>query len=65
MLCVGWNVDNVARFEFHRSFVPFLIIAAAADCNEYLTAASCSMMNMPVVSAFGFKRNIYDPDLLC
>lgn len=65
MLYAGSYVNNVARMEFLRLLAPLLIIAAAGNADEYLPSALIGLMNVPVVAAAGFKRNIENADLGC
>ena len=65
MLYAGSYVNNVARMEFLRLIALLLIIAAAGNAAEYLPSALIGLMNVPVVAAAGFKRNIENADLGC
>ena len=51
--------------EFLRLLAPLLIIAAAGNADEYLPSALIGLMNVPIVAAAGFKRNIENADLGC
>lgn len=57
------NVYDSAFFDFDGFFSLFLIISAAANSYQYLSAARFGMVNMPIISALRLEGNIEDFDL--
>lgn len=51
------HINDISGFQFDRFFSPKLTVSASCSCDKYLTAAGLGMMNVPMVSASGFKSN--------
>ena len=51
------HINDISGFQFDRFFSPKLSVSASCSCDKYLTAAGLGMMNVPMVSASGFKSN--------
>ena len=54
------NVHHIAGMKLAGFLTQFLVPAATADADQYLTAALAGMMDMPVVPAAGLKGDIED-----
>ena len=57
------NIYYIARVQLLCRFAPFLIVTSSGHADEDLSAAAFGMMNMPVVTAAGFKGYIVNADL--
>ena len=57
-------VDHAARRQFDRFFAPFLIIASAAYADQDLPSSAFCAVDMPVVAAAGFERDVENRDLI-
>lgn len=64
VLYFGRNVHYTARSHLHSIFAPLLVITMTAHAYQYLTAAAFRMVNMPVISAAGFKCHIEECNLI-
>ena len=58
------NIYCIARVQLLCRFAPFLIVTMPGHADENLSAAVFRMMNVPVVTAAGFKGYIVNTDLL-
>lgn len=58
------NIYCIAGAQFLCRFAPFLIVTMPGYADENLSAAVFRMMNVPVVTAAGFKGYIVNADLL-
>ena len=64
VLYTGHNVDHIAGVQLLRLLTPFLIVAAPGHADKDLSAAFVRLVDVPVVTAAGFKGHIEDFDLL-
>ena len=64
VLYTGHNVDHIAGVQLLRLFAPFLIVTAPGHADKDLSAAFVRLVDVPVVTAAGFKGHIEDFDLL-
>ena len=64
VLDAGSNVDHIAGVQLLRLFAPFLIVTAPGHADKDLSAAFVRLVDVPVVTAAGFKGYIEDFDLL-
>ena len=60
----GRNVYHIAGAQLLCRFAPFLIVTSTGHTDEDLSAAAFSVMNVPVVTAAGFKGHIVNTNLL-
>ena len=57
------NVHHIARMQLLRCLVPFLIVAPACHAYKNLSAALCSMVDVPVVPAARLKGDVVNASL--
>ena len=58
------NIYYTAGAQLLCRFAPFLIVTSTSHTDEDLSAAAFGVMNVPVVTAAGFKGHIVNADLL-
>ena len=63
VLYTGHNVDHIAGVQLLRLFAPFLIVTAPGHADKDLSAAFVRLVDVPVVTAAGFKGYIEYFDL--
>ena len=63
VLDTGWNIHHIAGMQLLRFPAPLLIIASACGHQQDLSAALCSVMNVPVVPAAGLEGDVPDSHL--
>ena len=64
VLYANRDIYHIAGAQFLCRFAPFLIVTSTSHTNEDLSAAAFGVMNVPVVTAAGFKGHIVNTDLL-
>ena len=57
VLHLGRDGDDGAGSHLNGSLAPFLIPTTTSNANQYL---HLFMMNVPVITAAGFERNVHD-----
>ena len=58
------NIYHIARAQLLCRFAPFLIVTSTSHTDEDPSAAAFGVMNVPVITAAGFKGHIANTGLL-
>lgn len=64
VLRIGWNVDDRAGKNRHRTVPRFLVPAASGNPDKHLPASVRRFVHMPVIPAAGLERHVRNGHLL-